>query len=281
MKHKTLFVFDIETIPDLVTASNLISDEADADNPEASRDFLTEKLKEYHLDITQGKNSFLRQPFHKVVAISFLEADIEYQDDFEYYKIKDLRSGGSVESSEKDLITGLFQYLRKIHPRFISFNGKTFDMPVLKYRAMLYNISLDWFYKSGDKWNNYSSRYSVDWHCDLLEAFSDFGSSARVRMNEVCAMLGLPGKMEIDGSMVEQMYYEGKIQEIRDYCELDVLNTYILYLRYAHHIGKMNRDGYLKSISEIISFLTSGNKEHYNMFLEKWLSGAREEEFEL
>ncbi len=51
------------------------------------------------------------------------------------------------------------------------------------------------------------------------------------RLDEVCVLLGLPGKLGVDGSLVEGMYEEGRIEEIRDDCELDVLNTYLVYLR--------------------------------------------------
>jgi 3'-5' exonuclease len=262
MKNR-LFVFDIETIPDLKAAANLLGPDDDLER-------LKQKLIDYHLEITGGKNSFLRQPFHQVVAISFLEAEIEYIDDYESYKLKDIRSGGKLESDEKSLVQGFFEHLGKIHPRIVSFNGKTFDMPVLKYRAMLHGFQVKWFHKSGDKWNNYSSKYSLDWHCDLIDALSDFGSSARVKMNEVCALLGFPGKLETEGSMVESMYNEGKLKEIREYCELDVINTYLLYLRYAHHTARITKQGYNNAIEDLILFLENNDAEHFKIFVKEW-----------
>ena len=258
-----LFVFDIETIPDLKAAANLLGPDDDLIR-------LKQKLIDYHLDITAGKNAFLRQPFHRVVAISFLEAEIEYIDDYEIYSIRDIRSGGTLDSDEKELVKGFFHHLGSLSPRIISFNGKTFDMPVLKYRAMYHGIQVKWLHKSGDKWNNYTSKYSLDWHCDLIDALSDFGSSARIKMNEVCALLNFPGKLETEGSMVETMYYDGKLKEIRDYCELDVINTYLLYLRYAHHTAKISKNGYNKAIEDLIVLLEKKNLDHFNVFLEEW-----------
>lgn len=264
--HKTLFVFDIETIPDLQAARNLLGGAV----PEAQ---LKEKLVEYHLEITGGKNDFIRQPFHQIVAISFLEAEI-HQDEKggEYYVLKDIRSGGNIDSTEQELVSGLFRFLANLKPRFVSFNGKTFDMPVLKYRAMKHDVQASWFYQSGDKWNNYSSKYSSDWHCDLLEVFSDYGSSARVKMKEVCALFNLPGKLDIDGSLVEGLYYQNKLQEIRDYCELDVLNTYLLYLIYVRHTGVLSSNNYDLCHDDLVEFLNSRSEEkpHFAKFLDTW-----------
>lgn len=263
MQHQNLFVFDIETIPDLKAARNLL------DLPNASDDEASAALTKYHLDLTDQRNSFLRQPFHKVIVISFLEAEIIR--DFngqEYYKIIDIRSGGDLAALEVDLVKGFFSHLKKNLSRLVSFNGKNFDLPVLKYAAMKNEIEATWLYKSGDKWNNYNQKYSLDWHCDLADAFSDFGASAKVKMNELCAAFELPGKLGVDGSMVYQFYKENRLQEIRDYCETDVLNTYLLYLVYQHHTGSISKNSFAKCKEELKSFLKEKNKKHFNEFLE-------------
>jgi predicted PolB exonuclease-like 3'-5' exonuclease len=260
MKHERLMVFDIETVPDLKAAKNLLGNQVD----------LKEGLVNYHLDLTKGLNSFIRQPFHRVVSIAFLEADIRYENGYEYYCIKELRSGGNLESTESELVSGFFNYMKQQLPRLVSFNGRTFDLPVLKYRAMLHGVPAKWFYDSGDKWNGYNNRYSLDWHCDLLEAFSDFGTSARVKMSEVSAMFGIPSKLDCDGAVVDLMYEDGKIEEIRDYCELDVVNTYLLYLRYAMHRGQINKDGYADAVDDLINFMKGKEKPHYERYLNEY-----------
>ncbi len=267
MQHQNLFVFDIETIPDLAAARNLL------DMQEAADKEVKEAIIKYHLDLTDQKNSFLRQPFHKIIAISFLQAEIIR--DFngqEFYNIIDIRSGGDLLSSEADLVKGFFAHLKKNFSRLVSFNGKNFDLPVLKYAAMKHEIEAGWLYKMGDKWNNYNQRYSLDWHCDLADAFSDFGASAKVKMNELCAAFNLPGKIGVDGSMVEEFFYQGRLQEIRDYCETDVLNTFLLYLIYQHHNGSISKDSLLKSKENLKTLLQekSSNKINFKEFLNEW-----------
>ena len=266
MQHQNLFVFDIETVPDTDAAFNLTG--------ETSPDTHVRRkaIEDYHLEITDGKNSFPRQPFHKVVAISFLEAEIERDSGQEGYTLKDLRSGGEAGFDEKQLLQGFFTYVERIRPRLVSFNGRSFDLPVLKYRAMVHGISAPWLHKSGDKWNSYSYRYASDWHCDLLEVLSDFGASARVKLNEVCAAFGMAGKFGVDGSKVADMMDAGQIDEIRHYCETDVLNTYLVYLRYQLHTGTLSKPGYNAAVADVISFIDAEkeSRPYLNDFMEAW-----------
>jgi len=252
--HKNLIVFDIETVPDYETAGNLLNLKGASDSE------LREALTKYHLDLTDGKNSFYRQPFHKIIAISFLEAEVIAEDGYFSFKVNSLRSGGNINSSEYDLVAGFFNLISSKKPTLVSYNGRTFDMPVLKYRAMKHKITAAAFHKSGDKWNNYGSRYSLDWHCDLLEALSDFGASSRVKLNEVCALLSLPGKFNIDGSDVETYFNNGRLQDIRNYCEIDVANTFLVYLSYCLHTGLINKDAFEQSLASFLdTILASSN----------------------
>lgn len=266
--HKNIFVFDIETIPDTSVVEKLTGSKTEDELA------LRKELEDYSSEISGG-NTFPRQPFHKVVAISFLEAEIEtLKDGSEFYRLTDVRTGGNEESTEEEIIKGFFNYLSKNPSRLISYNGRTFDLPVLKYRAMKYGVSAPWLFKSGDKWNNYQQRYSLDWHCDLLEAFSDFGASARCKMDEICSIMGIPGKLTTDGSQVADLFDSGKIKEIRDYCETDVINTYLLYLNFQVHSGSLSKENFLKCNVDLMDYLKSfkndESKKHFCEFLDQW-----------
>ena len=266
MQHRTLFVFDIETVPDTDAVPNLTGF---TDPDVAAR---RAELDRYHLEATEGRNAFPRQPFHRVVAISFLEADIERAGAGEGYVLRELRSGGRSDYDEKTLLQGFFQHFERLKPRLVSFNGRTFDLPVLKYRAMVHGIAAPFLHQAGDKWANYSTRYAADWHCDLLEVLSDYGASARVKLNEICSVLGFPGKFGTEGSQVAQMVDEGRIQEVRDYCETDVLNTYLVYLRWKLHGGVLTLEGYNRAVADVVAYIEAeGEKRpHLTAFLEAW-----------
>jgi predicted PolB exonuclease-like 3'-5' exonuclease len=266
MPHQTLFVFDIETVPDDTTVRNLTGYEgADVAGRRA-------ELERYHLEITEGRNAFLRQPFHRVVAISFLTAEIHREGGRESYVLNELRSGGETGYDEKTLLQGFFQYFERLKPRLVSFNGRTFDLPVLKYRAMRHGIPAAHLFQAGDKWESYGSRYACEWHCDLLEVLSDYGASSRVRLNEVSAVLGLPGKFGPDGSQVQGMWDEGRIKEIRDYCETDVLNSYLVYLRWQLLRGVLSLDDHNRAVADVISLIQAEHepRPHLADFLAAW-----------
>ena len=105
-----------------------------------------------------------------------------------------------------------------------------------------------------------------------MEQLSDYGASARVKLNEVCLVFGLSGKFGVDGSKVSQMIDQGKIQGVRDYCETDVLNTYLVYLRFMMHQGRIDLDGYNRGITDIIAMIEAGRNDrpHLGAFLDAW-----------
>ncbi len=112
----------------------------------------------------------------------------------------------------------------------------------------------------------------MEWHCDLMDVLADFGASRAVKLDEVSRAFGFPGKFGIDGSQVEGLYKDGRIKEIRDYCETDVLNTYLVYLRYRLHRADLNKDAYNGAISEIIALIDAEKeaRPHLLEFMEAW-----------
>lgn len=272
MQHQNLFVFDIETVPDTDAVPNLMGLDASASVEERRA-----ALEQYHLDATGGKNAFPRQPFHRVVAVSFLAAEIEYDGRHENYYLKELRSGGDENSPERDLVGGFFQFVDKKHPRLVSYNGRGFDLPVLRHRAMVHGVSAAAFHDTSNKWENYTSRYAQDEHCDLQEALTDFGAASRgLKLNEVCAVLGFPGKFGVDGAQVAPMFDEGRVGEIRDYCETDVLNTYLVYLRYQLTRARLTKDGYNRAVADVVALIEAEReaRPHLGAFLDSWGASA-------
>jgi len=181
-----------------------------------------------------------------VVAISFVEADLERKDGLELHKLHEIRSGGEASFTEAQLLEGFFQYVEKKKPRLVTFNGRSFDLPVLNYRGMLHGISAPWLNRGESRFENYGYRYSSDWHCDLMDVMADFGASTSAKLDEVSKLFGFPGKFGIDGSQVAETYAAGGIEDIRNYCETDALNTYLVYLRYALFSGDIDREGYYR-----------------------------------
>ncbi|MDR2777402.1 MAG: 3'-5' exonuclease [Rickettsiales bacterium] len=259
-----LLVFDIETIPDTSVLVTLTGSET-ADPVE-----MRKELEQYHMAVSGG-NPFPRQPFHRIVSIAMLVADISRDNGYEYYRNVRVSSLSSLRNTEKQLVEKFFNYVCEHLPRLVSYNGKTFDLPVLKYRAMKHAVAAEKLFKSGDRWNSYANRYSINWHCDLLESLSDFGMSARCRMAEVCSILGIPGKINgMDGSRVADMFDSERLEDIDNYCEMDVLSTYLLYLSQALLRGIVTMDGFYSMCRDLRNYLTEQKSNHFRIFLDEW-----------
>jgi 3'-5' exonuclease len=131
------------------------------------------------------------------------------------------------ERPEKELITGFVNRIAELGPQLVTFNGSGFDLPVLRYRAMVHAVPA-----VGLTARPYFHRYSDD-AIDLCDVLSSYSSQAKVSLHELCKVMGLPGKPNgISGADVERYHREGRIREIAEYCESDVLNTFRVWLRY-------------------------------------------------
>jgi predicted PolB exonuclease-like 3'-5' exonuclease len=218
-----IVVFDIETIPD----------------------------RKHH-----DNDAFPKPAFHQIVAISYLKADITSDADGTIFlQVDALRSGGDVSSDEEHLVKGFFRFIERSKPRLVTFNGRSFDLPVLRYRGLKYEVSAPWYGQGESRWENYGQRFSVEWHCDLMDALSEFGASRVVKLGEICELLGIPAKLGIDGAQVEDFHKQGRIQEIRDYCECDVLGTYLVFLKFALFRGELSEAGYQRSVLVLKDYL--------------------------
>ncbi|ECR9796234.1 TPA: ribonuclease H-like domain-containing protein, partial [Campylobacter jejuni] len=129
-----------------------------------------------------------------------------------------------------------------------------FDMPVLVLRALKYNLKAATYLDTqSDKWNNYKTRFSELKHCDLLESL---GSNGRgIKLDTLCSMVGLPGKYDVHGDEVMKLFYENKLEKIHEYCESDVLNTYMLFLKYELIKANVDEEDYVGFLSYMRDFL--------------------------
>lgn len=265
--RRDVIVFDIETVPDASAARRLLR------LPEAGDSEARDALSDYFLEKTDGRNDFPRQPFHQVVAISYGHLIREPGEQGQELVIRQLATGGDKNSSEKELLEGFFHLIETRAPQLVSFNGRGFDIPVLKYRAMTHGLSCPRWFREGDKWSNYESRYSSDYHCDLLELFSDFGASARCSMDEVAAAFDIPGKLKTSGDNVRAMFEGRQIEAIRNYCETDVLSTMLLFLRHQLFSGAISAGAFERARLGIRHYLESEYDErpHLAEYLQAWL----------
>ena len=197
-------------------------------------------------------SEFLPVCFHRVVSISAVMAD-----GFGRF----LRVSTLDGESERDKIAKFLAFIEDFNPRLVSFNGRGFDLPMIMARAMCYDLSAAAYFETNDrdnnksKWENYRSRYDGRFHLDLLDHISDFGAVRGLKLDHICASVGLPGKYDVHGDQVLQLYYAGEQAKIDEYCRSDVLNTYWLFLKYELLRGKITKDDYLNYIAVMGEFL--------------------------
>jgi len=159
-------------------------------------------------------------------------------------------------------------------PTWVSFNGRTFDMPLLELAAFRYGISLGaWFDVSGKSFENPRYRYNCDAHLDLHDLLTNFGATRfSGGLNLIANLLGKPGKMDIQGHMVQDLYNAGRLQEINDYCRCDVLDTYFVFLRASVLLGRLSLDEEQVIVGETQQWLERQAESHavYRQYLDRW-----------
>lgn len=251
-------VFDIETVPD-VGLGRRIHDLGEMSDEDVARAMFAKRREQ------TGGSDFLAHYMHRVVAISIV---LKSASQFKVWSL------GNAESAEEELVRRFFDGLDRYQPTLVSWNGGGFDLPVLHYRAMLHGVNARRYWDTGDldresRWNNYTNRFHQR-HTDLMDVLSGYQARATAPLDQVALMLGLPGKLGMSGGAVWPAYLEGRIDDIRDYCETDVLNTYLVYLRFEVTRGNMDMDGYRAECAAVRDYLVAEDKPHFARFVEAW-----------
>jgi 3'-5' exonuclease len=230
-----VIVWDLETVPDLrgFAAANGLVGKTDDEVREAIGD------------------KFPKHIYHSIVCVGALVARAE--DD---HRVVDALGAPRVgDRTEKQLITAFVGKIADLNPQLVTFNGNSFDLPVLRYRAMIHAVSAP-----GLAARAHFNRYTDD-ALDLCDVLSSFSPGARATLNEVARIMGMPGKPDgIDGGQVDKYFRDGKIKEIAEYCETDVLNTYRVWLRYELFRGRLTDAAHRASELNLLDFI----KRHEN-----------------
>ena len=215
-----LFVFDVETIPDFEFVRRVLN----SDEPDEDR--LLEIASE---ELTRNNSGFLPPMYHHM--ISWVGLWIE-------------NTGKPVKKESwngDDEIEGLKQLFNTLSTYkdfgLIHHNGRGFDLPLLTYRAMKYNLQMP------ARLNHYDIRYRFSKvNTDLMDEFSNYGASSYPKLKHLGHLIDVPFKQTAEGNEVLAMYREGKLQEIEHYCYEDVMATYVIWLRMKYTVGDISSE---------------------------------------
>ncbi|MGM0589265.1 MAG: ribonuclease H-like domain-containing protein [Bacteroidota bacterium] len=215
-----IFVFDLETIPDGPLLSEIL-DQPDAD--------LAELRKKGGEQLARNQEEFLPPMYHQMVAWTGLWIDPTGQP---------RQKQGWHGSNEKEGLELLFQTLLTYKDFSLTHhNGRSFDLPLLLYRSMKYQLQMPMRLNKRD----ITYRYS-DHNTDLKETLSNFGASSWPKLAHLAALVGFPAKQVARGDQVLELYEQNELERIERYCHEDVMSAYLIWLHYKHAIGDISAD---------------------------------------
>jgi predicted PolB exonuclease-like 3'-5' exonuclease len=252
------FVFDIETVPDVAAGRRLYRLD-DLDDENVARVMFHKRAEE------SGGSEFLRHHLHRVVAISVV---LNTPERFKVWSL------GEPDAPEAELLQRFFDGIERFTPTLVSWNGSGFDLPVIHYRSLLHGVAAPRYWDTGGedrdfRWNNYISRYH-ERHTDMMDVLAGYQPRANAPLDDIATMLGLPGKMGMSGARVWDSYLAGDIEGIRNYCETDVLNTYLVFLRFELIRGRISHKRHEQLCAQVRSTLSQENRPHLSEFLQNW-----------
>ena len=257
MTGEPILVFDIETVPDTETGRKLLGLDG-LDDAAVAQAMAAQRQQ------ARG-NDFQPAHLHRIVAISIA---LRREEELRVFSL------GTEQDGEAELVRQFFRGIDKYQPVLVSWNGGGFDLPVLAYRALKHGISAPTFWETGDRdrefrYNNYLKRYEFR-HTDLMDVLALYNARSSAPLHEIAVMLGLPGKLGMDGSQAAAAHAAGKLAEIRAYCETDVLNTYLVYLRFLLMRGQLHAAQHDLEVARVREFLKATSATHWKEFLDAW-----------
>jgi 3'-5' exonuclease len=233
MSDSLVLVFDLETVPDIQAYA---ATAGLSGHPEQT-------VRE------QMGDKFPRQIFHRIVCLGSLLAG---RGNDGIWRATELDTPYLGELSEREMIQDFIDRIAALRPRLVTFNGMSFDLPVLRYRAMIHAISAP-----GLSARPYFDRFAPD-SVDLCDLLSGYDPHHRVSLHQLSRVLGLPGKPEgVEGSAVEAMFNDGRAAEIAAYCRSDVVNTYRIWLRHELFLGRLGEVEFAASEKDLATFLAA------------------------
>jgi 3'-5' exonuclease len=256
-------VFDIETVPDVAGLRRVNVLPAKLSDAEVLDWALQQRRA------ATGGSDFLPVHLHRVVAIACaLRDDTGLR----------IASVGTAEDPEPELIRRFFDLIEKHTPQLVSWNGGGFDLPVLNHRALIHGVTAARFWDWGDddrdfKFNNYLGRYHTR-HLDVMDVLAMYQPRNNAGLDAMARLAGFPGKMGLGGAEVQVAFAAGRIDDIRRYCETDVLNTYLLYLRFQLVRGTLSAGEYASEVSLAREKLAASKEPHWREFLSAWDAAA-------
>jgi predicted PolB exonuclease-like 3'-5' exonuclease len=192
---------------------------------------------------------------HQVIVLGCMLLDADYQL-LSLDLLPQAPQTGAGEAAEAGILQSFSHFVEERRPALVTYNGRSFDLPVLALRSLRCGVPMAWYYNE----EGVRHRYSEDGHIDLCDWLADHGASRASSLDALARLIGLPGKVGIDGSQVHRLYQEGKIEEIRNYCLADVAQTALLFLRFRLLQGVLDSRQYRQAVAGLTASLAEDTR---------------------
>ena len=195
----------------------------------------------------------MERPFPPLYAHKPIVLGVLWLDDA--YGFKRLGVIGD-DKDEAGMLGDFSSFADQYRPHLVTYNGRSFDLPVIALRCLRHGVPLRFFYQDRD----YRYRFSDSGHIDLYDFLSEHGAAKVGSLDAVAHVIGLPGKVGVDGSQVEGLYNAGQIQLVKNYCLMDVAQTAFVLLRYRLLQGVLDRDSYRRVAQGLFDALAADGR---------------------
>ena len=185
---------------------------------------------------------------HRLIVIGVLWLDADYR----WKRLGVVGEG----KDEAGMLADFATFVERERPHLVTYNGRGFDLPVILLRALRHGVPLRFYYQDRD----YRFRYSQEGHLDLCDFLSEHGAARSLSLDAAARLIGLPGKVGVDGSQVEGLHASGQIDAIRRYCLSDVLQTAFLFLRFRLLEGVIDPPTYTRLAAALLDAAISDGR---------------------
>jgi predicted PolB exonuclease-like 3'-5' exonuclease len=251
--------FDIETIPDAEIGRRVLGlTGSDAD--------VVHEMVRQRLEETNGKSEYPQLPWHQIVSVCATLLDPATG------RVQIRAFGQEEVLDERSHVEGFFRFFAEGAgaPLLVSWNGSGFDIPVLRYRAMMLGLQAPQLNREDD------DRRSFKYHVDLMDLLSGYGATSRVGLGTMCGLVGLPGKTFLERPIYDHVL-DGEKRRVTEYCKMDTVQTMLVFLLWAFHCGRLTREDlrrHVDGVRRALGELTYPAWREFEPVLDAWPSWA-------
>lgn len=261
MSDVRYLIFDTETVGDGDLIRRIRFPEESLSPREAIHRYRTQLMEETGRDVI---------PLTFVLPVSVAIAKVSAD-----FRLQDILVLDAPEFRPQEIVRRFWQGWQHYgRPTFVTFNGRTYDLPVMEMAAFRFGISLPaWFNVDSRSFEQCRNRYNQESHLDLQELLTNYGSfRLSGGLNLLANLITKPGKSGIDGSQVQSLYDEGRADLINNYCRCDVLDTYFVFLRCQLLLGRITAQDEQALTDHVRSWLQqqSSQTPAFAEYLETW-----------